>query len=155
MSSVVYQETANNFTHGNQRINERDIMTAIFSSTPPEVIPPTRVGEVYFQIIEGSGDLNANMWVGVRDTASKYVWERVNYAEIQEHVVTTDKKNVFTELDQKLGDHRIMSFVNVDGTPESYGKAPDFDGQLLTGFKNTGSEGNYAVDIWVGRGTKW
>ena len=154
MSTVVYQEVANNFTSGSQSINGRDIMSAVFGPGDPS-IAPTRAGEVFFQLIEGSGGPNANMWVSVRDTLSKLTWERVNYADLPEHVAITDKKNVFTELDQKLGDHNIMSFVKVEGTPETYGKAPDFDGQLLMGFKNTGTPGQDAADIWVGKGTKW
>jgi len=134
MSTVVYQETANNFTHGDQAINGRDVMSAVFGPNEPSQ-PPTRAGDV-------------------RDTPTMFTWEHVNYSDL-EHIVTTDKKNVFTELDQKLGDHRIMSFIKVEGTPASYGKAPDFDGQLLVGFKSTGEPEKEDVAIWVGKGNTW
>jgi len=77
MGSVVYQEAANNFTHADQTIKDRAIASVIYSPmTPTESkTEPSRVGEMYVQIQEGTTDKKLRMWVAVAVTGNKFQWE--------------------------------------------------------------------------------
>lgn len=156
MSSVVYQETANNYTHAQQRINSRDILTAIYSAHEP-TLAPSRIGELHFQIMEGSGGPSLKAWVAVADHPSGATWEPMSTGsggEVPDDVVTKNSPNDFNDVNQTIGTNQIVTVIDggLNGVP-NLTKA-DFDGQFFMSYRDLGTD-DAQLALWVSKGNQW
>ena len=158
MSSVVYQETSNDFTHNNQTINSRPIASVVYGPmpAPDSSVVPDRSGLIYVQIKEGSTDKKTHMWISVVGSPGSFIWEELfAQGDIPSTVVRTDKVNDFQPYEQKISGNQILSFV--DGgtqTPEQSKLPADYDGQFYIAVR-TLSGGKKDVSIWIASGNQW
>ncbi|MGL5964448.1 MAG: hypothetical protein ACRCZ2_08670, partial [Fusobacteriaceae bacterium] len=152
----VEADKPNNFTDPAQQIQGSNIMNIRKSSMDPAAasIVPTREGELYIQIAEGTPDKKARMWVS--NNAGGWKWESLSHiTDLPATVARTDKENNFQAWDQKISGKQILSFI--DGGTETPGEShavPDYEGQFyLANHKDI--QGREDVAIWVARGNKW
>ena len=159
MSSVVYQETSNDFTDNSQTINSRPIASVVYGPfpAPDSAITPDRFGMIYVQIKEGSPDKKTHMWISVNNgPAGEFIWEEL-FAEgdIPATVARTDKTNNFQPTEQQIAGHQILSFVDGGSqTPEQSKLPADYDGQFYIAVRSL-SSGDRDVSIWVANGNQW
>ena len=147
---------ANNFTNPAQSIMGRNIVNIIKTTLPADTsgITPTREGELYIQLAEGTSDRKARMWIS--NNAGGWKWEPLTHIyELPRTVVQTSKVNNFEATEQTIAGHQIMSFIDGgDQTPGQSGLRPDYDGQFYLAT-HTNTQGDKDVGIWVAEGNSW
>ena len=153
MSTTVFQETSNNFEHADQTINTRPILSAIYSPNEPSQTP-SRVGEVHFQIMEGSGG-RLKAWVAIADHSAGASWEALTVEEEEDPtVVTTNKANDFNDVNQTIGTNQIVTVIDggSGGLPNDI--LPDFDGQIYFSYLKAGTPDAQGA-AWMAKGKQW
>ncbi|MGL5567329.1 MAG: hypothetical protein ACRDC4_16520, partial [Plesiomonas sp.] len=149
-------DKANNFTNPSQAIMNDQITTIKKGAVPPDpsVIVPSREGEFYVQLAEGTTDRKARLWVS--NNAGGWKWEPLTHVfEIPNTVVQTSKSNNFESTGQTIAGNQILSFVNGGNqTPEQSKIPADYDGQLYIAV-HTRVGGTKDVGVWVAEGNQW
>lgn len=155
MSKVVYLETENNFSGWNQKIMDSDIMAAIYSPYEPTG-HPSRVGEVWFQIPEGSEERKLRMWVAIAQHASSAKWEEIliNSDELPEDLVRKNEENDFNNIHQTIGTRQIVTIIDGGENSLPNNTQPDFDGQIFFSYRNPGVPDAQGA-AWIAKGNQW
>lgn len=155
-SGDVKLNAANNFTNPNQSIMDRNIVNIIKTTLPAPTsgIVPSREGELYIQLAEGTSDRKARMWIS--NNAGGWKWEPLTHIyELPNTVVQTSKVNNFEATEQTIAGKQIVSFIDGgDQTPGQSGAKPDYDGQFYIAV-HTNTSGLKDVAIWVAQGNQW
>lgn len=155
-SGDVKLNAANDFSHPDQRVMGRAITTILKGPNAPTVatIPPTREGEIYVQLAEGTADRKARMWIS--NNSGGWKWESLSHiSDLPNTVVQTSKNNDFQPTQQTIAGNQILSFIDGgDQTPAQSGAKPDYEGQFYMAV-HTNIQGNKDVAIWVANGNQW
>ncbi|MGL5717260.1 MAG: hypothetical protein ACRCX2_29885 [Paraclostridium sp.] len=154
--SEVKLDAPNNFTNTSQTINNRPIPTVMTSPNEPSLVPEF-IGQLYFQYIPHSDTHDeARMWVA-SGTSSISDWKKVSDdTSVPDHVVTTDKKNSFTEIEQYINHNQIMTIQDGAWSIPSSSTPLDFDGQIYM-CRHKAQDGSIDdIAAWMGimNGTK-
>lgn len=152
----VKADKANNFTNPDQKIQGSAIANVRKGPNAPDpaVIVPSREGEFYIQIAEGTADRKARIWVA--NNAGGWKWEQLTHIyELPNTVAQTSKINDFQATEQTIAGKQIMSFVDGGSqTPEQSGIPADYDGQFYIAVHEFVA-GTKEVAIWVAEGNQW
>lgn len=149
-------DAPNDFVNGDQAILGRQIVNIIKSSIAADAsgVTPTREGELYIQLAEGTVDRKARMWIS--NNVGGWKWEPLTHIyELPATVAQTSKVNDFQATRQTIAGNQILSFIDGgDLTPGQSGAKPDYDGQFYLAV-HTAVSGTKDVAIWVARGNQW
>lgn len=152
----VKTDQPNDFTNGDQTIQGYSIANIIKSSLTPQAanITPTRNGELYIQVAEGTADKRARMWIS--SNTGSWKWEALTHLfDLPVTVAKTDQANDFQVTEQLLSGKQIMSFIDGgEQTPEQSKAIPDYDGQCYVAV-HTRVGGQKDVAIWIAKGNQW
>lgn len=147
---------ANNFTNPNQTIQDHAIASVLKGSLTPDAagVKPSREGELYIQVAEGTADRKARLWVA--SNFGGWKWEALTHLfELPNTVAMTSKINDFQATQQTIAGRQILSFVDGgDQTPEQSKIPADYDGQLYIAVHDR-IHGGKDASVWIANGNTW
>lgn len=155
LDDLIYRDTPNDFTNGEQSISGSPIASVSSSILNPVAsgIEPGRPGEIWVQLGKATDNQMPRMWIAKEmNVPGVSHWEEMSSGAsgVPANVAVTDRKNNFTETKQEICGKQIMTFIDGgDQNPAQSGLKANYDGQFYIAIR--GDE----PAIWIAKGNKW